>query len=97
MLGRVLSSPRGQLAVLEDRARRGEDEYKEVGEEMYGGTLIFVHPTGAVTEKDGQMRFHAIDEALRNCKPLTENEQPELYEELMKLEKRATGISARLE
>jgi hypothetical protein len=95
VLGRLLSSPRGQLAVLEDRARNGEDEYKEVGDEMYAGTLIFVHPTGAVTEKDGQLRFHAIGDQLQNCKPLTENDQPVVYEELMKLEKQATGISAR--
>jgi hypothetical protein len=48
-----------------------------------------------VTEKDGQMRFHAIDAQLQNYKPLTENDQPVVYEELMKLEKQATGISAR--
>ena len=95
VLGRLLSSPRGQLAVLERPNKQGEDEYKEVGDEMYGGTLIYVHPTGAVTERDGQWRFHAIGDPLRSYKPLTEKDQPVVYNELMKLEQQAPGISAR--
>ena len=95
VLGRVLSSPRGQLAVLEDKARRGEDEYKEIGDAMYGGTLIYIDPRGAVTERDGQWRFHEVGEPLQNGKPLTEQDQPLVYHELLKLEQRATGISAR--
>ena len=95
VLGRLLSSPRGQLAVLEGRKPNAEDTYIEVGEEMYGGTLVYVHPLGAVTEKDGQFRFHAIGEPLQNCKPLTEQDQPVVYSELMKLMSEATGITRR--
>lgn len=96
VLGRLLSSPRGQLAVLEDRRKpNAEDTYKEVGEEMYGGTLVFVHPQGAVTERDGQFRFHAIGEALQSFRPLTEEDQPVVFSELMKLMSEATGISRR--
>jgi len=96
VLGRLLSSPRGQLAVLEDRRKPNvEDTYKEVGEEMYGGTLVFVHPQGAVTQRDGQWWFHAIGEPLQNCKPLTEQDQPMVYSELMKLVSEATGITRR--
>ncbi|HSW44317.1 MAG TPA: hypothetical protein VLM89_01970 [Phycisphaerae bacterium] len=93
VLGRLLSSPRGQLAVLENPARRGEDEYKEVGDAMYGGTLVYVHPSGAVTEMDGQLRFHAIGEALQSCKVLTEQDQPIVHHEVLKLREQATGIS----
>jgi len=90
----LISSPRGQLTVLEKPGKQpGEDEYKEVGDEMYGGTLIFVHPKGAVTEKDGERRFHAIGQELQDFVPLTEENEPAVYHELLKLESRAAGIS----
>ena len=92
----LLSSPRGQLTVLEKPSKRpgeGEDEYKEVGDEMFGGTLIFIHPKGAVTEKDGVRRFHAIGQELGDFVPLTEENQPAVYHELLKLQNRTAGIS----
>lgn len=99
VLGRVLSSPRGQLVVLENpRAQPnapkvGEDQYKEVGEEVYGGTLVYVHPKGAVTENSqGQRRFHEIGKALKDCQDLTEDTQPLIYHEVMKLAEQASGI-----
>jgi len=98
VMSRLFSSPRGQIAVLEKpgtgkRPGEGEDEYKEVGDDMFGGTLIFVHPKGAVTEKVGVRRFHAIGQELRDFVPLTEENQPVIYHELLKLENRAAGIS----
>jgi hypothetical protein len=93
VLGRLLSSPRGQMAVLEKPGRAGDDEYKEVGDAMYGGVLVYVHPSGAVTEHEGQWRFHMLGEPLQNCKPLSEKEQPLVYHELLKLREQATGIS----
>jgi len=93
VLGRLLSSPRGQMAVLEKPGRAGEDEYKEVGDAMYGGVLVYVHPSGVVTERDGQWRFHMLGEPLQSYKPLSEKEQPLVYHELLKLREQATGIS----
>lgn len=99
VLGRVLSSPRGQLVVLENpRAQPnapkvGEDQYKEVGEEVYGGTLVYVHPKGAVTESaDGRRLFHELGKALKDCQDLTEDTQPLIYHEVMKLAEQASGI-----
>jgi len=94
VLGRTLSSPRGQLAVLEDPGGRGgEDVYKYVGDAMYGGTLVFVHPRGAVTEKDGRWLFHPVGEPLDHGRVLNEQEDPIVYHELLKLRERAGGIS----
>ncbi|MBI4581259.1 MAG: hypothetical protein HY718_16270 [Planctomycetes bacterium] len=96
VLARIVSSPRGQQAVLEDPANKAaEDKRIEVGETFYGGTLILVHPKGAVSEKDNELRFHPLTRALRECVPLTEETQPELLNEVMKLERRAAGISQR--
>jgi hypothetical protein len=53
----------------------------------------FVHPRGAVTEKGGERRFHAIGEPLQNCQPLTESDQPVVYHDLLKLEARMAGIN----
>jgi len=90
----VLSSPRGQITVLEKPGKKGgDDEYKEVGDTMFGGTLIYVHPKGAVTEKGGERRFHAIGQELQDFVPLTEENEPVIYHELLKLENRSTGIS----
>ncbi|MBP7934780.1 MAG: hypothetical protein KA354_09055 [Phycisphaerae bacterium] len=99
VLGRVLSSPRGQLVVLENprpqpnAPKVGEDQYKEVGEEVYGGTLVYVHPKGAVTESaDGRRHFHELGKALKDCQDLTEDTQPLIYHEVMKLAEQASGI-----
>ena len=99
VLGRVLSSPRGQMVVLENARppqpnapKTGEDQYKEVGEEVYGNTLVYVHPKGAVTEdSDGKRFFHEIGKALKDCQDLTEDAQPLIYHEVMKLAEQASG------
>jgi hypothetical protein len=94
VLARIISSPRSQQAVLEDPANKNAlDQRVEVGSPFYGGTLIYVHPKGAVSEKDNQLRFHPLTKALRECVPLTEATQPQLLFEVMKLEQRAAGIS----
>lgn len=143
VLTRILSSPRGQQAVLEDaiaaqslnvstprpapRPMPGNpgapnpgrvpspgtptppapapvptpggaptsERRIEVGETMYGGTLVFVHPKGAVTERDGNLRFHPLGVALKEAQPLTESDQPEVFHEFKKLQARAAGISER--
>jgi len=84
------------LAVLENPAQQGQDEYKAVGDPMYNGTLVFVHTAGAVTaEKDGRLWFHPLGEPLQNCAPLAEQSQPVVYQEVMKLKlaRQETGIS----
>ncbi len=94
ILARIISSPRSQQAVLEDPGNKtAVDQRVEVGGSFFGGTLIYVHPKGAVSEKDNQLRFHPLTKALRECVPLTEDSQPLLLFEVMKLEKRAAGIS----
>jgi len=96
VLGRVLSSPRGQQVVLEDpRNKNIEDKRVEVGELLYGGTLIYVCPKGAVSDRDGQRRFHPLGIPLRDGRPLTMEEFPAVFDELSKLEKRSAGISKR--
>ena len=91
----IVSSPRSQEVVLEDvRTKNAEDKRIEVGEPMFGGTLVFVDPRGAVTEgKDGTRRFHRIGEPLKQGQVLTEEQHPMVYHELMKLEQRSAGIS----
>ncbi len=96
VLARIVSSDRGQEVVLENPSNKGdEDKRVEVGETLYGGTLVFVHPKGAVSQKDDKLWYHPITKALRECVPLTEESQPELHYEVMKLEQRAAGISQR--
>jgi hypothetical protein len=98
LLTRIVSSPRGQQAVLEDPANKtAEDKRIEVGEPFYKGTLVLIHPKGAVSEdkKDGQLRFHPLTKALRESVPLTEQTQPLVWDAALKLEKRSTGISQR--
>jgi len=101
VLGRTLSSPRGQLAVLEEPVGRGrqggpsESTYKQVGDTMYGGTLVFVHPRGAVTEREGKLLFHPLGEPLNSGKELSAKEEPIVYHELLKLKEKAKGISER--
>ncbi len=92
VLSRVYSSPRGQIAVLQDPANpQGEDKRVEVGEGFYGGTLVFVHQKGAVSERDGLRQFHVIGEPLRNAKPLTQVDHPQIWSEIAKLERLALG------
>ena len=96
VLARVISSPRGQQAVLQDPGAgtnaNAQDTRVEVGEKLYGGTLVFVHPRGVVSERDGALRFHPIGSALQANQPLTEKDQPDVYYELKKLQARSEGI-----
>lgn len=96
VLNRIVSSPRGQQVVLEDPTNKAaEDKRVEVGEGLHGGILVFVHPKGAVSHKEGQLWYHPLTKALRECVLLTEESQPELHYEVMKLEQQAAGISQR--
>jgi len=94
VIGRILSSPFGQQIVLEDpRNKSADDQRKEVGEEVYGGTLVFVDLKGAVTEDEQGRWFHPKGEALQSRQPLMEMDQPEIFHAIRKLEERAVGIS----
>jgi len=96
VIGRVLSSPRVTQIVLENpRNANAPDERKELGDDLYCGTLILIHPKGAVSDQDGERRFHPIGAALKDCQPLTEEEFPLVFHELAKLEEMAAGISKR--
>jgi len=89
----LLSGPLGQQVVLQ-APRKKTDKRVEVGDEIFGGTLILVHSTGAVSERsDGSRRFHAVGEPLKQGQPLTEEEHPVVYHELAKLEQRAMSIN----
>lgn len=93
VLARVLSSPRSQQVVLEDpNNKSAPDKRVEVGDTLYGGTLIFIHPIGAVSEKDGKRTFHPIGQPLNRGQALSETEHPAVFDALAKLEERLTGI-----
>ena len=80
--------------VLEDpRNKMLPDTRVQVGEALYGGKLVYVHPDGAVSEKDEELRFHPIAAQLKMAQPLNETLQPEVYYEVMKLAEQARGIS----
>jgi hypothetical protein len=82
--------------VLENPANKAEEDKRvEIGDTLHGGTLIFVHPKGAVSTKEEKLYYHPLTKALRECVPLTEDSQPELLYEYMKLEQHAAGISER--
>jgi len=82
----------GQPQVAPGGAAMGE--YKEIGDQVFGGTLIYVHPRGAVTEKKGERRFHPLGESLKNFVPLTEDDQPDVYHDILKLEQQAASIKS---
>ncbi|GMU23715.1 MAG: hypothetical protein AMXMBFR13_37930 [Phycisphaerae bacterium] len=98
IVGRVLSWPGGQQVVLEVRPNPQSitaEVRLALGERLHDGTLVFVHPSGVVTEKDGQRRFHALGQPVKQLQPLTEKEFPDVYDELVKLERRVSGITGR--
>ncbi|MCL2330846.1 MAG: hypothetical protein FWC56_06050, partial [Phycisphaerae bacterium] len=101
ILTRIISSPRGQEAVLEDPINKALDAKRvEVGEPFYEGTLVLVHPKGVVSQSErkanrGQYRFHPIAVPLKDGVPLTAETQPMLLDEILKLEARSSGISQR--
>ncbi|MHC4444174.1 MAG: hypothetical protein ACYTA5_16375 [Planctomycetota bacterium] len=93
-LARILSSPRGQQVILQDpNNRKAVDKRVEVGQTLYGGTLVFVHPSGAVSDRDGKWRFHPMGLPMNQCKTLNQQEFPAIYHEFTKLKNRAEGIS----
>jgi hypothetical protein len=94
VVGRILSSPRGQEVVLENQQ---EDHRRLVGEMLCDGTLVYVDPKGAVSEKDGALRFHAIGTQVDQFTLLSFEEMPEVYDAVQKLKTRARaeGISQR--
>ena len=80
--------------MLEDpRNKNAPDKRVEVGDSLYGGLLIFVHSTGAVSEKEGNRLFHPIGQPLKQGQALTATEQPVVYYALAKLQERLAGIS----
>lgn len=95
IVGRILSSPRGQMVILEDRRNPQApiDKRVEVGEPLFDGTLIFVHPRGVVSELDGQWRFHALGEAVQALKPLDERQFGDVRAEVLKLQENLAGIT----
>lgn len=96
VLARIVSWDGSQQVVLENPSNKAADDKRvEIGETLHGGTLVFVHPKGAVSQKDDKLWYHPVTKALRECVPLTEEAQPELHYEVMKLEQRAAGISQR--
>lgn len=94
VLSRIISSERGQQVVLENPSNKTvEDKRVEIGDTLWGGKLVFVHPKGAVSHKEDKLWYHPLTKALREAVPLTEQSQPELLYEVMKLEQQAAGIS----
>ncbi|GMV97499.1 MAG: hypothetical protein AMXMBFR83_18570 [Phycisphaerae bacterium] len=99
-VGRVLSSPLAQQVVLEDRRTSAPpnlpvDKRVELGEPLYDGTLVYVHPKGPVSEKDGALRLHPIGEQVRNLVVLSADDKryPDVYHEVMKLRAGLEGIT----
>src|SRR5690606_14909549 len=78
VLARVLSSPLRQQAVLVDPGQQANpaatDTRVNLGEPLFGGTLVYVHPRGVVSERDGVLRFHAIGVPLQQAQQLNEIE-----------------------
>jgi hypothetical protein len=91
----VLSSPLGQEVVLENPQNANADDRRvRVGSPLYGGTLIFVHPGGAVSERmDGTRLYHPRGLALEQGQTLTREAHPLVFEAMSKLEQRVAGIS----
>jgi hypothetical protein len=84
--------------VLEHPTDKGTpDKRVEVGDSLYGGVLIFIYKTGAVSEredKDGKKRlFHPRGLPLNQGQVLSMTEHPDVYDALTKLEERLAGIN----
>jgi hypothetical protein len=77
-----------------DPKKKTDDVRVEVGERLNLGTLVYVHPSGAVTEEpDGKRRFHPIGSVVKAGTVISEESNPLMYHELAKLEHRHQGIS----
>lgn len=95
VVGRILIWPGNEQVVLEKSGRgQQEDKRVEIGDTVYGGTLIYIHPKGAVTEqKDGKWLFHPVSSPLKDNFELTADSQPEVYYKLTKLQEWLKGIT----
>lgn len=98
VLNRILISPLVQQIVLTDPANAtAEDKRVEVGDSLYGGVLIYIHATGAVSEredKNGKTRtLHMISQPLQQGQVLSMTEHPAVWDALAKLEERLAGIN----
>ncbi len=94
VVGRILIWPGNEQVVLENPGKGQEDKRVEIGDQMYGGTLIYIHPKGAVTEqKDGRWLFHPVSSPLKENFELTADSQPEVYHKLTKLQEYLKGIT----
>jgi hypothetical protein len=106
-VARILSSPMGQYVILEDRRTRNNprppERKVEVGEPLFDGILVYLHPRGVVSEKveEGkapEWRFHPIGtQVQQGMTPQTEflNKYGDIYNELVKLRDKYTGITQR--
>jgi hypothetical protein len=105
-LASILSSPGGQYAVLENRpggqpAPGAQAKKVELGGEFFGGTLVYLHPRGAVSEKKTgdtyEWRFHPLGEPLEaGVKPLVSDYKSPYYDvylEVRQLRKKFEGIT----
>jgi len=61
----------------------------KVGEEFDGGTLVFVHPEGAVVVYNDEKDFYPAGKLLSEMKILTEDENPEVFSIVSRMEKAA--------
>ena len=102
LLASILSSPLGgQYVVLEERApgqpNPNAAEHKiEIGGPLYGGTLVYIEPRGAVSLKAGKFRFHPLGEQLESgVKSLDSVDNPygDIYIQVKQLQEKATGIT----
>lgn len=111
-LASVLSSPLGgQYVVLQDRRQPNNpnppEQKVELGQTLYGGTLIYLDPRGAVSEiyletdgagsqKERAWRFHPLGKQLQEgAIPLQDrnNLYGDVYDELLKLLEKSQGIT----
>jgi len=106
-VARILSSPVGQYVILEDRRNpnnpKPPERKVEVGQQLFDGILVYLHPRGVVsekTEKDkpAEWRFHPIGTQVQpGMKNQAEfqNKYGDIYNELVKLRDKYTGITQR--
>ncbi len=106
-VARILSSPVSQYVVLEDRrnpnAPNPPERKVEIGQNLFDGKLIYLHPRGVVSEKaepgkEPEWRFHPIGEQVeRGMKRPDEfkKQHGDVYYELVKLKDQLTGITDR--
>ena len=89
----VLSSARVQQVVLANPGNANEaDKRLTISEKLNLGRVIYIDPTGAVTEEaDGTRRFHAVGTRVKDGQVLSQADFPRVFHELAKLEKDLAG------